>query len=107
MNSLRKASTDSRSKQDDDIPELGPFGSTEALHVLNRATRLVLHCHSNKLYLNTFSNSHNSSARRLESFLAWEDDTAVAERRRSLRKKYPADYDVVVIELEKTCPTIG
>lgn len=40
VNSLRKASTDNTSKQE--LPELGPFGSQEALDLLDRATRLVL-----------------------------------------------------------------
>ena len=40
VNSLRKPSTTNTTKQE---PELGPFGSTEALDVLNKATKLVLH----------------------------------------------------------------
>jgi len=53
------------------------------------------------------SNSKDGSPRRLESFIAWEDDSFVAERRRSLRKKYQASTELLVIELDKTSPTIG
>lgn len=106
MNSLRKASTES--KQENELPELGPFGSTEALGILNRATRLVLQLLQQQiLFTFSSSNSQNNSARRLESFIAWEDDPTVAERRRNLRKKYPAASEVVVIEIDKNCSTIG
>ena len=40
VNCLRKTSTD---KEEHDSPELGPFGSTEALDVLKKATKLVEH----------------------------------------------------------------
>ena len=46
VRSLRKASTES--KQDNEVAEeLGPFGSTEALDVLNKAAELVYCCHDN------------------------------------------------------------
>ena len=43
VNCLRKTSTDNASKEEHDSPELGPFGSTEALDVLKKATKLVEH----------------------------------------------------------------
>ena len=53
------------------------------------------------------SNAYGDSARRLESFIAWEDEHT--NQQHVLISKYPdtADCDVVVIEIEKNCPTIG
>ena len=45
VNSLRKASTES--KQENEAAELGPFGSSEALDVLNKAAKLVYCSHHN------------------------------------------------------------
>lgn len=53
------------------------------------------------------SHHQSKSARKTESFIAWEDDTAVAGQQRDLRKKYPTASEVVVIKLDKTCSTIG
>lgn len=49
-----------------------------------------------------FSNSQRNS----ESFNAWEDDPAVADQRHNLRK-YPTTSEVVMIEIDKNCSTIG
>lgn len=62
---------------------------------------------TNHIYPSAPSNSQDSSPGRLESFISWEDDAVVVNQQSDLRKKYPAASQVVMIQLEKSCPTIG